>query len=120
MEQYAGLDVSLKAVSICVSDGAGTVLWRGEVLNDGAAVVAALGLPLGALALLMRHAMALAKTPKKIKRGVLGLRAFEPNIHCTFPADLLMLPPQTTGCAQRIRRQGGRIAGPSCLNSPPI
>ena len=43
MEQYAGLDVSLKAVSICVSDGAGTVLWRGEVLNDAAAVVAMLG-----------------------------------------------------------------------------
>ncbi len=43
MEQYAGLDVSLKAVSICVSDAAGTVLWRGEVLNDAAAVVAMLG-----------------------------------------------------------------------------
>jgi transposase len=42
MEQYAGLDVSLKAVSICVSDEAGSVLWRGEVVNDAAAVVAAL------------------------------------------------------------------------------
>ncbi len=33
-EQFAGLDVSLKAVSICVSDGAGRVLWRGEVANE--------------------------------------------------------------------------------------
>jgi transposase len=33
-EQYVGLDVSLKSVSICVSDGAGKVLWRGEVANE--------------------------------------------------------------------------------------
>jgi len=33
-EQYAGLDVSLKSVSICVSDGAGKVQWRGEVVNE--------------------------------------------------------------------------------------
>lgn len=33
-EQYAGLDVSLKSVSVCVSDGAGEVLWRGEVANE--------------------------------------------------------------------------------------
>jgi len=33
-EQYAGLDVSLKSVSMCVSDGAGKVLWRGEVANE--------------------------------------------------------------------------------------
>jgi len=33
-ERYAGLDVSLKSVSICVSDEAGKVLWRGEVVND--------------------------------------------------------------------------------------
>ncbi|MBC8338011.1 MAG: IS110 family transposase [Alphaproteobacteria bacterium] len=43
MEQYAGLDVSLKAVSICVSDGTGLVVWRGDVVNDPAAVVATLG-----------------------------------------------------------------------------
>jgi transposase len=41
-EQFAGLDVSLKDVSICVSDGGGQVLWRGDVINDAAAVVAAL------------------------------------------------------------------------------
>lgn len=33
-EQYAGLDVSLKSVSICVSDGTGKVQWRGEVTNE--------------------------------------------------------------------------------------
>ena len=42
MEQYAGLDVSLKAVSICVSDGAGAVLWRGDVANEPEVVAAAL------------------------------------------------------------------------------
>jgi len=33
-EQYAGLDVSLKSVSICVSDESGKLLWHGEVEND--------------------------------------------------------------------------------------
>lgn len=41
-EQFAGLDVSLRDVSICVSDDAGHVLWRGDVINDSAAVVSAL------------------------------------------------------------------------------
>ena len=40
--QFVGLDVSLKAVSICVSDGAGVVLWRGEVVNEPDVVAAAL------------------------------------------------------------------------------
>ena len=30
-EHFVGLDVSLKAVSLCVSDGTGRVVWRGEV-----------------------------------------------------------------------------------------
>jgi transposase len=34
MDEYAGLDVSLKAVSICVCDAAGAVRWRGEVANE--------------------------------------------------------------------------------------
>jgi transposase len=42
MEEYAGLDVSLKAVSICVSDAAGAVLWRGAVANDPDVVAGAL------------------------------------------------------------------------------
>ncbi len=42
MEQYAGLDVSLKAVSICVTDASGTILWRGDVANDAIAVCTAL------------------------------------------------------------------------------
>jgi len=33
-EQYAGLDVSLKSVSICISDKTGELLWRGEVENE--------------------------------------------------------------------------------------
>ena len=51
MEQYAGLDVSLKAVSICVTDASGAVRWRGDVVNDAAAVCAALS----------RHAPRLAR-----------------------------------------------------------
>lgn len=42
MEECSGLDVSLKAVSICVSDGGGRVLWRGEVVNEPDVVGAAL------------------------------------------------------------------------------
>ena len=42
MEEYVGLDVSLKAVSICVSDGAGVVVWRGDVVNEPGVVAAAL------------------------------------------------------------------------------
>jgi len=34
MKKYAGLDVSLKAVSICICDDAGHVLWQGEVINE--------------------------------------------------------------------------------------
>jgi len=33
-EQYAGLDVSLKSVSICVSDESGACLWHGEIENN--------------------------------------------------------------------------------------
>ena len=31
MEQYVGLDVSLKETSICVLDGSGETVWQGEV-----------------------------------------------------------------------------------------
>ena len=31
MEQYVGLDVSLKETSICVVDGSGETVWQGEV-----------------------------------------------------------------------------------------
>ena len=51
MDQYAGLDVSLKAVSICVSDEAGAVQWRGEVVNEPSVVAHALS----------RHAPRLAR-----------------------------------------------------------
>ncbi|MDX8407829.1 MAG: IS110 family transposase [Mariprofundaceae bacterium] len=42
-EVYAGLDVSLKSVSICVSDEEGNILWRGEVVNEPSEVADALG-----------------------------------------------------------------------------
>lgn len=42
MEHYAGLDVSLKAVSICVSNAAGGVVWRGDVVNEPEVVALAL------------------------------------------------------------------------------
>ncbi len=41
-KQYVGLDVSLKAVSICVSNGVGDVEWRGEVVNEPYVVATAL------------------------------------------------------------------------------
>ncbi len=34
MSHYVGLDVSVKSVSICVVDGAGSVLARGETTSD--------------------------------------------------------------------------------------
>lgn len=42
MEHYAGLDVSLKVVSICISDNSGAVVWRGDVVNEAAVVAAVL------------------------------------------------------------------------------
>jgi hypothetical protein len=39
MKKFAGLDVSLKEISICVVDAGGSVLLRGMVLTDPAAVV---------------------------------------------------------------------------------
>lgn len=41
-EQYAGLDVSLKSVSICISDAEGKIIWRGEVVNEVSEVADAL------------------------------------------------------------------------------
>jgi len=41
-EQYAGLDVSLKSVSIYISDEAGKLLWRDEVENEPSKVAQAL------------------------------------------------------------------------------
>jgi len=40
MKQYAGLDVSLKEILICVVDTDGTVLLRGTVATDPQAVPA--------------------------------------------------------------------------------
>ena len=41
-EQFVGLDVSLKSVSVCVVDDAGEVHWRGEVANEPTVVTAIL------------------------------------------------------------------------------
>ncbi len=38
MEQYVGMDVSLKETSICVVDGSGKVLCEGTVISDPAAI----------------------------------------------------------------------------------
>src|SRR6478735_2490380 len=40
MEQYAGLDVSLEATSVCVVDGAGRVVREAKVPSDPEALVA--------------------------------------------------------------------------------
>lgn len=39
MKQYAGLDVSLKEISICVVDGDGKVIARGSTTADPEAIV---------------------------------------------------------------------------------
>ncbi len=39
---YAGLDISLDAVAICIVGEAGEMLWQGKVLGDPEAVAAAL------------------------------------------------------------------------------
>lgn len=41
-ECYAGLDVSLKSVSICVCAGDGEVVWRGEMMDEPSAMASAL------------------------------------------------------------------------------
>jgi transposase len=41
MGVYAGLDVSLDAVAICVVGETGEMLWQGKVLGDPEAVRAA-------------------------------------------------------------------------------
>ncbi len=38
MEQYVGMDVSLKETSICVVDGSGKVLCEGTVISEPAAI----------------------------------------------------------------------------------
>ncbi len=38
MEQYVGMDVSLKETSICVVDGSGAVLCEGTVISEPAAI----------------------------------------------------------------------------------
>lgn len=43
MGVYAGLDVSLDAVAICVVDETGEMLWQGKVLGDPEAVRGAVG-----------------------------------------------------------------------------
>ena len=40
MEQYVGLDVSLKATSICVVDSDGHILCEGTVISDPEAIAA--------------------------------------------------------------------------------
>lgn len=42
MSVYAGLDISLDAVAICVIAETGEMLWQGKVLGDPDAVTAAL------------------------------------------------------------------------------
>lgn len=64
MEQYAGLDVSLKAVWLCVIGASGDVLWRGEVVNEPEVVAAALS----------RHAPALARAV--LESGSCGIHLY--------------------------------------------
>lgn len=73
MKHYAGLDVSLKAVSICVCDGDGAVVWRGEVVNDAGAVAAAL----------LRHAPGLARAV--LESGSCGIHLYRGLVTAGVP-----------------------------------
>lgn len=73
MEQYAGLDVSLKAVSICVSDKAGSVLWRGEVANESTVVAKAL----------LRHAPGLTRA--LLETGSSGVHLYRGLVSAGVP-----------------------------------
>jgi transposase len=44
MEQYVGLDVSLKETSLCVVDQTGTTLWQGKCASTPEGAVALTGL----------------------------------------------------------------------------
>ena len=43
MEQYVGLDVSLKETSICVVDASGEIVFEGRVMSDPDAIAAVIG-----------------------------------------------------------------------------
>ena len=73
MDQYAGLDVSLKAVSICVTGISGEVHWRGEVANDAAAVCA----------VLRRHAPHLARAV--VETGSCGIHLYRGLVGADVP-----------------------------------
>lgn len=40
-QHHVGLDASLKALSVCVLDEAGAVVWRGKVASTPEAIAAA-------------------------------------------------------------------------------
>ena len=42
MEQYVGLDVSLKETSLCVVDQTGTTLWQGKCASTPECIAAVL------------------------------------------------------------------------------
>ncbi len=43
MEQYVGLDVSLKETSICVVDTNGEIVFEGRVMSDPDAIATVIG-----------------------------------------------------------------------------
>jgi len=73
MEEYAGLDVSLKAVSICVVDDRGVVAWRGEVANEPSVVARALS----------RHAPGLSRVV--LETGSCGIHLYRGLEGLGFP-----------------------------------
>jgi transposase len=44
MEQYVGLDVSLKETSLCVVDQTGTTLWQGKCASTPECIAAVLAI----------------------------------------------------------------------------
>ncbi len=73
MEHYAGLDVSLKAVSICITDGTGRVLWRVDVVNEASVVAAALS----------RHAPGLVRAV--LETGSCGIHLYRGLVSAGIP-----------------------------------
>ncbi len=54
MEQYVGLDVSLKETSICVVEASGEIVFEGRVMSEPDAMAAVIGEKAGSVELATR------------------------------------------------------------------
>jgi len=129
MNQYVGLDVSLKQTAICVVDDDGKPLWQGKcastpemlvaIIRTRAPQVARIGLESGPLSLWHWHALKQAGLPvvcldARHAKAALSLQLNKSGLSRTFAAPFgffflglspgLMLPPARGGAADQSKR----------------